>query len=139
MSRQYYGIENLGLTAAQKNTLVQALQGLGDNTNPNPSRRNHWRIRLDNNAVIFEASFNDDDWTVEGIKNKIATILGVNASLVTSATAQTPYGPVVTYTRTTDRLRLVAFGGLLATYTDSQNAVLAYLFANAAAWGEVTA
>lgn len=139
MTRQYYGIENLGLTAPQKQTLITALQALGDNANLNPSRRNHWRIRTDNDAVIFEAQFNYADWTVQAITNRLATIFGVDPSTITATTSSTQYGPVVTFDRPagTNRLRLVAFGGFLATYAESHNAAIAYLIANAAAWGDV--
>lgn len=137
MTRQYFGIEALNLTAGQRATLVAALQGLGrNNAHPQPSHRNHWRIRPDNLAVIFEADFNDDEWTVAGLKARLAAIFGIDPALVTTAVAQTVYGPVVTFTRTSDRLRLVAFGGLLATWAESRAAAVAYLKANAAAWGD---
>lgn len=140
MTRQYYGVENLGLTAPQRQTLVTALQALGDNSNPNPSRRNHWRIRTDNDAVIFEGLFDDAHWTVQAITNRLATIFGVDPSTIIATTTSTQYGPVVTFARPagTNRLRLVAFGGLLAAYNDSHAAAIAYLIANSAAWGETT-
>jgi hypothetical protein len=134
MSRQYYGIEAINLTLVQRQTLVDALQRLGANQHPNPSHRCHWRVRLDNLAVIFEAEFDDADWTVDGVKTRLANLLGINANLVTSAVSQTQYGPVVTYSRSGDRLRLVAFGGLLATWDESHDQVLAYLAANTSAW-----
>ena len=137
MSRKYFGIESLNLTTAQRNTLVDALRQMGaNNQHPNPAYRNHWRVRLDNLAVIFEADWNVEDWTVEQVKQRLATIFGVSVSLVTHSVAQTVYGPVVTFTRTTDRLRVVVFGGVDATYKESQAAALAYLAANAEAWGE---
>jgi len=135
MSRQYYGIEVLNLTTAQKNTLLGVLQSLGrDNQHPQPCMRNHWRIRPDNNAIIFEGNFDDEHWTAEAIKTRLSAALAVSAGLVTHTTTQSQYGPVVTFTRTTARLRLVAFGGLLASWGESWTAVQAYLKANQAAW-----
>ena len=137
MSRQYYGIENLALTVAQRDTLVSALRQLGANTHPNPCYRNHWRVRLDNQAIIFEGNFNDGDWTVATIRQRLATIFGVNVTLVTASTTTTAYGPVVTISyNSTARLRMIAFGGLLATWAQSHDLVLAYLAANKTAWGE---
>ncbi len=136
MSRQYFGVEALSLTAAQRAVLVAALKLLGrDNRAPQPSHRNHWRVRLDGQAVIFEANWNTDEWTVAGLGNRLATLFGVSPALVTFATAQTVYGPTATYTYSgTNRLRLIAFGGLLATWAESHDAVTAYLAANSAAW-----
>jgi hypothetical protein len=137
MSRQYYGIEALNLTAAQRGTLVDALKQLGrDNQATNPCNRNHWRVRPDNLAVLFEANWDTSDWTVEGIKTRLANLFGIDPSLVTATTQQTAYGPLVTFTRTTDRLRMIAFGGLSVTYAESHAAVLQYLAANRAAWGD---
>ena len=52
----YFYVEALSLTAQQKATLVNALKALGErNQDEHPNERNHWRIRQDNNAVIFEA------------------------------------------------------------------------------------
>jgi hypothetical protein len=113
------------------------LRALGSNTHPNPCMRNHWRVRLDNQAVIFEANFNDEDWTVATIRQRLANIFGVNVTLVTANTTTTAYGPVVTISYSgTARLRMIAFGGLLATWAQSHDLVLAYLAANKAAWGE---
>jgi hypothetical protein len=135
MSRQNYGIENLALTVAQRDTLVSALRTLGENTHPNPCMRNHWRVRLDNQAVIFEASRNDEDWTVSTIRQRLANIFGANVALATASTATTAYGPVVTISYSgTPRLRMIAFGGLLATWEESHDAALAFLAENSEEW-----
>ena len=135
MSRQYYGIENLNMTNAQRDTLVDALKQIGDNQNPNPSRRNHRRIRLDGQAVIFEALWDDSDWTIDALKNRLGNVFGVDPATIDSSVNQTAYGPVVTLSRNAiDYIRLIAFGGLLATYPDSHALVLEYLFNNLAEW-----
>lgn len=136
MSRQYYGVENLGLTDAQRDVLAEALRQLGANNHPSPSRRNHWRVRLDGQVVIFEGLFNDSDWTALTIRQYLADIYGIDPATINYATTSTAYGPVVTYSRPagTPRLRLIAFGGLLATWEQSHDQVLSYLAANRAAW-----
>jgi hypothetical protein len=134
MSIQYYGIENLGLNALQKATLVDALKQIGDNHSPYPNHRNHWRVRLDNDAVIFEGKFSDEDWTADSVKNKLANIFGVNPATIGDSTQSTQYGPVVTYSRGGDKLRLIAFGGLLASWEESHDKVLAFLADNRAEW-----
>lgn len=76
--RLYFGLEDLNLNASQRQTLVEGLQALGVfNNDNNPGFRNHWRIRLDNRAIIFEAWFDEDTLTISAIKNRLATIFGV--------------------------------------------------------------
>lgn len=134
MSTQYYGIEDLGMTAAQRQTLIAALQALGDNQSKYPNHRNHWKVRLDNLAVIFEGKFNDADWTVNSLKNKLANIFNVDPSTVGDSQQSTQYGPMVTFSRSGDKLRMIAFGGLLASWAESHDQVLSYLAANKEDW-----
>lgn len=135
MSRQYYGIEDLALTPTQRDTMLDALRQLGANTSPRPHLRNHWRARLDNKAVIFEGQFNDEDWTIENIKTRLATLLGVNLAVIDAWIDHTQYGPVVTFSAGgTERMRMIAFGGFLAPWEASHDAVLSYLATHLAEW-----
>lgn len=134
MSRQYYGIEDLGLTNGQRQTLVDVLKQVGDNQSPYPNYRNHWRVRLDGKAVIFEGKFNDSDWTVDSIKNRLANIFGVDPATVSDSQQSSQYGPVVTYSHSGDKLRLIAFGGLLASWAESWEKVKLFLRNNQAEW-----
>lgn len=136
MTRQYYGIEDLGMTAGQRQTLVDALKQVGDNQSKYPNFRNHWRVRLDNKAVIFEGKFNDSDWTVDSVKEKLANLFGVDPATVGDSTQSTQYGPAVTYSRGGDKLRLIAFGGLLASWEESHDKVILFLRNNQADWEE---
>ena len=99
-----------------------------------PSMMNHWRVRLDRQAVIFVALFEDRDITVAEFKNKLANIFNVDPALVTDSVQQTPYGPLVTFGYTVPRLRFLLFGGINATWQESGDACRAYLAANLAAW-----
>jgi hypothetical protein len=132
--RFYIGIENLGLNDSQRATLVEELKRLGRQDYPNPCLNNHWTTRPDNQAVIFEALFEEELWTIEQIKQRLATIFGINVSLITHSVANSQYGPLVTFTRTTERLRMVVFGGVNATYDESHAACLTYLLDHQAAW-----
>ena len=52
----YIYAEDLGLISAQRAALVDGLKALAGNLDrPQPCERNHWRVRLDGGAVIFEA------------------------------------------------------------------------------------
>jgi hypothetical protein len=132
----YFYVEALSLTTPQLNTLVAQLQALGQrNADTNPRMRNHWRTRLDGQAVIFEAWWDDSHLTALAMRNRLAAIFGVANTNITYATSQTAFGPLVTYTyASVDRLRVGVFAGPTATYQDSQAAALDYLSDNAATW-----
>lgn len=137
----YIGIENLTLTGPQKATLVTALQALGPSNDPQPSELMHWRVRLDNNAVIYRARFQDGDLTTTNLRQFIANVFSVAVAQVTAGTGSVTFlalpSPVVTLTyQASARLRFVLFGGLAATVAQSNAEVLAYLAANALAWGD---
>jgi hypothetical protein len=134
----YFYIENLAMTPAQVSILVTQLKALGQrNDDDIPRFRNHWRIRPDNQAAIFEGVFDSSDLTSLKARNRLAAIFGVTQVSVTYTTGSTAYGPLVTFTyNDTDQLRLGVFAGVAATYADSQSAVRQFLSDNAAAWGE---
>jgi hypothetical protein len=67
---------------------------------------------------------------------RLSVIFNVAVSTITHTVIRTVYGPVVTFTRTVDRLRMVVFGGVSATYDESHAACLTYLLDNQAAWEE---
>jgi len=55
VSKLYWYVERINLTNAQWDTLVDGLKALAPNvTRSQPADRNHWRVRLDGNAAIFE-------------------------------------------------------------------------------------
>jgi hypothetical protein len=134
----YMYIEVLSMTAQQRQTLVDALRAWGvRNDSQYPHERNHWRVRPDGLAVIFEAVFDNSLMTAVAMRNRLAQLFGVAQASVTYATTQTAYGPVVTFTyNAIARLRMGVFGGVDATYADSWAAAQAFLQANAAAWGD---
>jgi hypothetical protein len=132
----YIGIENLDLNNAQRDTLRAELQALGPASDRQPARLNHWRLRLDIQAAIYEAAFSEDNLTIAKFKNRLAAIFGVSVDSITHTAASSAYGPVVTFTRGTDKLRFIAFGGTGISWETSRLAALAYLKANAAEWEE---
>ena len=135
----YLGVENLALNATQKATLVAALRALGPATHPSPACLCHWRTRLDGEAAIFEALFNEDDLTVTRFKNGLAAIFGVAADSIDHAISNASFAsgstPVVTFSRTgTDYLRVALFGGVGADWNESRDECRGYLAANMAEW-----
>ena len=137
----YFGIENLALNDAQRGLLVDALRALGPSSHPQPACLCHWRTRLDGQAAIFEALFDEDTITVVTFKNRLGSIFGVNPAnighdtrIVTLANRETA---VVTFSRGIDYLRVAFFGyaGVdWPTWMESGNECRAYLRANAVEW-----
>lgn len=122
MPHLYFAIENTGMTNGQRGQLVAALQRLGRNDDPQPCNRNHWRVRLDQQAIIFEALFSDADLTVAAFTQYVADALGMPLQSITATTDSTTFAtlpsPVVTFSRPagTPRLRVILFGGTSATW-----------------------
>jgi uncharacterized membrane protein len=137
----YIGIENIALTAPQKAALVAALQALGPSSDNSPAELMHWRVRLDNDAAIYRARFQDGDLTTLNLRQFIANVFSVAVVNVTAGTTSTTFltlpSPIITLTYlAVARLRFVLFGGLAATTAQSNAEVVAYLKANAVAWGD---
>ncbi len=132
----YFYIENLGLSAQQKQTLVDVLHAWGlRNVDPSPKKRNHWRVRLDNEAVIFEAVFEANNITVLWFRNKLAEIFSVPLANITATTTTTDYGPLSTFKyNTVNKLRMGIFASLNATWSESHDAVLQFISDNRSAW-----
>jgi len=146
MERQvYFGIENLALNDTQRGLLVTALRALGPSSHPSPACLCHWRTRLDGQAAIFEALFDEDHITIEAFKNRLGSIFGVDPAnighdtrLVTLAKRESA---VITFSRGMDYLRVVFFGYAHAgwpTWMESGDECRAYLAANAAEWEQFT-
>ena len=129
----------MNLNASQKQTLVSELRALGPSYNPQPAKLCHWRTRLDNEAVIFEALFNEDNLTIAKFKNRLGTIFGIDPGTIDHSVNNVSFGdgntPIVTFSRGgTDYLRFALFGGLGVEWMDSGNECRAYLHANLEEW-----
>ena len=134
--RGYFFVEDIGLTADQRSTLVSALRAWGlRNDSLLPNERNHWAVRPDGLAVIFEAVFDADNLTAIWFRTKLSQIFSVSLTSVTATVATTTYGTLATFKYlTTSKLRMGIFGGLTATWDQSHDAVLKYLAAYASLW-----
>ena len=139
----YFGVENLNLKTAQRAELIVALRALGPADDLQPAHLNHWRTRLDGDAAIFEALFDEDHITVGAFKGWLGTIFSVSPttidhSLVT-VTLDTRASAVVTFSRGgTDYLRVVFFGyaggGEWPTWNESRIECGQYLLNNIQDW-----
>lgn len=142
MWRGYFGIENIALNDSQRAELIAALRQLGPQSRrrvAQPAYLCHWRTRLDGDAAIFEALFDEENLTVQAFKNRLGAIFDVDPDTIDHSTtvAHFAYGdtPVVTFGRSgTDYLRMALFGGVEAGWVKSRAECLGYLAANIEEW-----
>ncbi len=125
------------MNTAQKQTLIVELRKLGPKVHSQPAFLNHSCLRLDSDAAIFEAEFSRDKISVEAMKRYLANIFGVDPSTITHTSQGTKYGPLVTFTRGVERLRMILFGGVGTGWSKSQLSALAYLKDNHIQWDGV--
>lgn len=135
----YLGIENLALNATQRETLIDALKALGPTSDPQPARLCHWRTRLDSEAAIFEALFNESSLTVAAFKARLAAIFSIDPATIDHAIQSVSFAggttPIATFSRSgTNYLRFALFGGAGASWTESGDECRGYLAANRDEW-----
>ena len=134
----------MGLTNSQRALLVTELQALGISPNDaSPARRNHWRIRLDNDAAIFEAIYDADNITVAKFKSFLANIFSVGVGDIGNVNTTFTWDARVSNIITLDllgvnKLRVSVFGGLSATREQSRIEALAFIAVNINEWQDNT-
>ena len=138
----YMGIENINLNIIQRQTLIEELKALGPASNPQPARLCHWRTRLDGEAAIFEALFDEDNLTIAKFKQRLGAIFSVDPSTISHSTIQKDYAgfgtPVVTFAYGgTDYLRFALFGNSDASWMQSGDECRGYLKFNQDEWNEI--
>lgn len=121
----------------QRVTLVDWFRDFGrEDDSPYPNRRMHTRVRLDSEAVIFEAVVNEDWLDNDFISAKLADIFDVDPVTITVVVSQNIYGTMGDFQRPagTSRMRLGIFGGTNATVEESRSSCVAYLITYNELW-----
>jgi len=106
-----------GWTNEQRQVAWQAMRGLGDQSNLQPAKTNHSRLRLDDRAMIVEAEFDESEIIREAIVDMLAIALNVNPMAIDA---------VIDY-------QIFAES---EAWEQSRQAVVNYLITNAVAWGD---
>lgn len=144
MTVTYFGIVNVALTAGQMTSLTRVLQTLDPLVRAQPIEQNHWRMRLDNDAVIFAADFEPVELTPNAFRQRLADGFGVDISTISASVANVNFSPDGTTQLwtfkylSTIKLRMALFGGLGATWEQSHAEVLGYLQQYSAQWDGAT-
>lgn len=136
----YYMVEIVQLSNPQRNNLYDALSLLGEaNASQFPNQRLQMRQRLDGDARIYEALFDEVDLTPDGFKAFIASAINAPIGNITGSPVDNAYGYTVSYLHSiVERVRFTVFGGssgvLPSTWSSSRAAADSYLIANSASW-----
>lgn len=141
MISTYLGAENITLSQAQKDAFRATMSAIGPAAHPSTAELMHWRSRLDGDAVIMRAQFNDSDLTTAGLRQLLASALGVTLDKITATQASVTYATLASTLITmsnasTPCMRFILFGGGRASVQQSNDEALAYLKLNAGAWGD---
>ena len=129
----YFVFENLDLSGSDWDDFVQKIKQRGSNNDPQPANRNHWRYRLDNQAIIFEALFNEAAVIEQAVIGVLTSVTQVPPPRIDYAMVE----GISTYTIDgVDSLIQQVFGSNDATWEESRQDVLSYLSANQDAWEE---
>ena len=133
----YFYVEDLGLTGGQRGTIINQLQAWGTrNEDANPRNRNHWRVRQDGKAALFEVWLDDGNLTAGYFRQLLAELFGVGVGTISESTGSNAFGDYADFSyASVARLRLGVFGGVGASYAQSQAAAVSFLTVNAGAWG----
>lgn len=136
----YYMVEIVQLSNPQRANLYEALDLLGEaNASQFPNERLQIRQRLDGDARIYEALFNEANLTANGFKEYLASAINAPAGNISGSPVDNAYGYTISYLHgIVERIRFTVFGGssgvLPSTWASSRDAANAYLIANSASW-----
>ena len=133
-------VETMNVNATNRNTLFAAMRAILSQDSSQPAYINHDRVRLDSDAMILCALFDEDDVSVAQMKQYLGTVFDIDPADIGNVNDnQNAYGfeSILSYPDgVTDRIRYIAFGysGGWASWETSRLAVLAYLSDNDTAW-----
>ena len=129
-------MENTGLNDTQRDTLKDWFQSFCDARSPYPNLNMQTRVRLDGQAVIFEAPVNTDNLDKDHVVGKLAEVFGIDPATITVVVRDNQYGEGADLQRPagTNRLRFGVFGGRGATWAESRDACAQYLSDFAEDW-----
>ncbi len=132
----YFIFENLNLANDDWTELVDRFKQRGSNNSPQPAERNHQRPRLDGEAIIFEALFNEQAVNEDAVEGQLTSILQIPPPRI-DRTIEENGDKVVTYqVDGVDSLVHTILAGEGAGWGESRLAAHAYLALNRSEWEE---
>lgn len=137
----YIVIERLTIGSGNWATLQGVFEGMDTSGHPMPARNNHWRRRLDGDAVIHEGTFAVQEMTIATFKKLLADEFGVPVGQVKHQIGEGSYAGGFTRIWTflyndIERFKVERFGGGGASWKQSGDECRGYLALHIADWEE---
>jgi len=133
----YFVFENLALSQDDWDALVERFRQRGSTTSPQPAERNHQRLRLDEQAIIFEALFNENAVNERAVEGILSSITKIPPSRIDFAIEENG-DKVITYDIDgVPSLVHTVMANEGATWNESRIAILSYIQTNKAEWNVV--
>jgi hypothetical protein len=129
----YLAVEDIALTAPQREAIMNAFRDMGPEAGPNQHLL-QFRPSLDGSKAIFEALFQQANVTIENVKQIIADAVGIDPGMIDDTSQQTQYGPAVTFSAGTDRVRFLLFDGVGGEWEQSRIKCRDFIAANSEDW-----
>lgn len=87
----YFVVERLNIGIGNWDALIALFEAMGTDDSPMPAYNNHWRKRLDDNAVIYESLFDSDEVSIPAFKQLLADEFGVAVEDILHTLESTDY------------------------------------------------
>lgn len=136
----YFVVERQNIGSGNWETLQGLFENMGTHDSQFPMYNNHWRCRLDGDAVICESNFDTDEITVDAFKQLLADTFGVDVADIEDIQSVVLYGDydtavwVYSYPVGGDDRFTVRRFGRGGEWVESQNECLGYLVLHETLW-----
>lgn len=129
----YFVVERLNIGISNWNALIVLFEAMGTESSPIPAFNNHWRKRIDDNAVIYESMFDTSEVSISAFKQMLADEFGVPVEDIEDVQTEESYagGTTIVWTflyNAVERFKVERFGGSGSTWTQSGDECRGYLF-----------
>jgi len=140
--RGYFAVIRKNVGIGNWSALIALFEAMGQHDSPFPMNNNHWRTRLDGDAVIYESNFDASEVTVAEFKALLAAEFGVPVEDILDTQSSESYAGHTTQVWTFwypdldaghDRFRVERFGNG-GTWPVSREECVGYLIQYAAEW-----
>ena len=88
----YFVVERQSISIENWDALIALFEAMGQHDTSFPMYNNHWRARLDGDAVIYESNFDTTEVSVEAFKQLLADEFGVDVADIEDEQSIVVYG-----------------------------------------------
>lgn len=139
----YFVIERQNIGITNWNALIALFEAMGTAGSRMPAHNNHWRTRLDGDAVIYESRFDTEEVSIAAFKQLLADEFNVPIEDIQSEPSSASYAGGMTTAwqflyNAIERFKAERFGDGVSVWTESGDECRGYLATNREEWEEET-